>query len=38
MRALIAQRLSIIGFVLAGLLLVVVAAVAYQRLQELKSA
>ena len=38
MRALIARRLSIIGFVLAGLLLVVVAAVAYQRLQELKSA
>src|SRR5262252_9513318 len=38
MRALIARRLSIIGFVLAGLLLVVVAALAYQRLQELKSA
>lgn len=36
MRALIARRLSIIGFVLAGLLLV--AAIAYQRLQDLKNA
>jgi signal transduction histidine kinase len=38
MRALIARRLSIVGFVLAGLLLVIVAAVAYQRIEELKSA